>query len=190
VSARKNIRVGALTTSEITVSGQVAVCPGNIYTYTANHPSGTGATYSWTYPSGWSVQSQYQNQITLYVPQYNPQYGTVRVSINNGCGASGYTGVTVFPGYSCGGYYYSFYPNPANDEITVAVLNDRDGKPLADNISVPFEVMIYDGNQTELVRTTSKSNTAILNVSGLKKGAYYVKIVDSGQAIQEHLIIE
>jgi hypothetical protein len=57
--------------------------------------------------------------------------------INNRCGASGYTGVTVYPGYSCGGYYYSFYPNPANDELTVAVLDDRDGKPLADDISVP-----------------------------------------------------
>lgn len=163
VSARKNVRVGALTTSEISVNGQVAVCPGNIYTYVANHPGGVGVSYSWTYPSGWSVQGQYQNQITLYVPQYGTQYGTVRVSVDNGCGASGYTGVTVYPAYSCGGgYIYSYYPNPAKDKLTVEVFDQSDGKPLDVGLTIPFMTYIYDGRQKELMHAESNANKAVL----------------------------
>ena len=66
---RRNITAGPYSTSQISVSGQVPVCPGSQYWYTA---SPTGTSYSWTYPSGWSVVSQSGNQIALYVPTYSP----------------------------------------------------------------------------------------------------------------------
>ncbi|TAL75072.1 MAG: hypothetical protein EPN88_03430 [Bacteroidetes bacterium] len=95
------------------VTGQAAVCPNSIYTYTAQVPGGhyPSYSYSWTYPANWMYPYQYQNTIRLQTPMY-PYYGTVRVSITNACGTSAYSGITVYPGYGCGGYY-TIYPNPA-----------------------------------------------------------------------------
>jgi hypothetical protein len=112
------------------------------------------------------------------------------VSVNNGCGASGYTGLTVFPGYSCGGYYYSYYPNPTTEELTIEVMNQSDGKPLTNGIAVSFDSYIYDDKQTEVMHLVGKDNRAVFDLSGLKKGKYYLQIVDSHQVIREQVILK
>jgi len=55
-----DIQAGPFQTSNITVSGTAGVCKGTLYTYTANVPFGHQSeySYSWTYPSNWSFQSQ------------------------------------------------------------------------------------------------------------------------------------
>ena len=120
IQISKNIEVGPFNSAYITVTGTAPVCPGNQYVYTAYPPTGhrPSYSYSWTYPSGWFVEGQMDNWIRLRVPQYNPNYGTVRVSITNYCGSSNYTGITVYPGWGCGGYY-SVFPNPSDSEIEI-----------------------------------------------------------------------
>jgi hypothetical protein len=104
--------------------------------------------------------------------------------VDDGCGASGYTGVTVYPGYSCGGgYIYSYYPNPAKDKLTVEVFDQPDGKPLDVGFTIPFMTYIYDGRQKELMHAASNANKAVFNIDGLKKGIYFIKIVNSKQTI-------
>lgn len=66
-----------------TVSGASAVCPGGTSTYTATAIS--GATYSWTLPSGWSGSST-SNSITITAGSAG---GTITVTATTTCGTSG-----------------------------------------------------------------------------------------------------
>ncbi|MCK4345730.1 MAG: hypothetical protein KAX05_10635 [Bacteroidales bacterium] len=103
------------------VTGQAAVCPDELYTYTAQVPGGHSSSYNydWTYPGNWIWQAEMENWIRLKTPKYDPDYGTVRVSIENECGWSNYSGITVYPGY-CGGYF-SVFPNPADDYVEISI---------------------------------------------------------------------
>ncbi len=129
LSTRRNysFRVGNVDSSQIYVTGTTAVCNGNTYTYTAVVPGGhqNGYLYNWYFPSGWSVQSTNANTITLYVPTYNNSYGPVRFSVDIGCGATGFSGVTTFP---CSYMYGNFmiYPNPSVSELNVDFILKED----------------------------------------------------------------
>ncbi len=188
-----NVQAGPFAAGQVIVSGQPAVCPSYEYTYTANPYGGhrAGYTYSWTYPSGWYVVYQSANTIRLRVPQYNPNYGTVRAAVNNGCGISGYSGLTVYPGYGCGGYSYAWYPNPAEDELKVEVVSDADGKNLSQGSAViSFETYIYDKSGNLVKFKKSNDNQSYIDLSDLKRGHYLLNIIDANKSIQEHLLIE
>lgn len=110
-----SVQIGAFSQYQVSVSGAGMVCNDNSYTYTANVPTGhqNGYTYSWTYPSGWTVQNTSNNTITFYLPSYNNSYGPVRVSVNNGCGATDLTGITVQPcSYMMSSGVLKFIPTP------------------------------------------------------------------------------
>ena len=187
----RDIQAGPYNTSQINVTGQSGVCPGNAYNYYAN-VSGFGgpSTYTWTYPSNWSVFSQSGNYIRLYVPQYNPDYGTVMVSVNDGCGPSGYTGLTVYPYYNCGGYNIVYYPNPAEGQLTVEAVDQSDGKLLDNGTTVDFEMFILNDKNKIVKYGTSKNNRMVLDISDLKPGSYILIIINDQNAIQDHLVIK
>lgn len=109
------------------VAGLSAVCPNSLYVYTANVPGGHSSSYSysWTYPSGWYKYSQWSNNIHLQTPILlaNMTYGPVRVAVTNACGTSGYSGITAYPGYNCGGYYM-VSPNPSSEYIEVDLITE------------------------------------------------------------------
>lgn len=177
----KSIQVGAVNSSQTSVNGTTAVCPGNLYTYQAVVPGGhkPGYTYQWTYPSNWSYQSQSGNQITLYVPSSNPSYGTVRFRVDNGCGYSGYSGVTVFPGYSCGSFPYSIkiYPNPATEEFQLEIEQFDDNeiqKQALGNENFDVEFFGPMGSRIASYSFTERKKT--IDVRGLKPGFYYLHI--------------
>ena len=155
----------------IFVEGTAAVCPNSLYVYEAEVPLGhkSSYTYTWEYPSGWYKYSQWTNHIHLQTPilPSNMTYGTVRVDINNGCGSSGLSGITVYPSYSCGGYYMAT-PNPSTDytdidiipemvnaslesyenEILISIYNNM-GTPVlnADVNSLPYRIESFRADQ-------------------------------------------
>jgi len=196
-----SLQVGSLNSSQISVAGQQPVCPGNSYTYSAIVPGGhkNDYTYSWTYPSGWSIQSSNANQITLYVPSFNPSYGTVRVSVDTGCGSpTGFSGLTVFP---CQNMYgnYMIFPNPSDGEINVEYINFEDvsfsdqltrtSNSRAVSSEENFKVELYDRNQ-KLVRSGESRNGKIqLNTLGLNPGFYYLQIFEGKEIQTEQIII-
>ncbi len=170
------------------VEGQADVCPGNMYTYEAQVPGGhqSSYNYTWTKPANWTVMAQYDNFTRLYVPLYNPDYGTVRVSITNTCGASGYSGITVYPGYGCG--YYLVYPNPASEQITISYNEDSLNR-FPDGESKSFEVIIYDKNINNVYKGNSDGSDLIVKTSGFPEGKYYVNIVNNDRVEQKTIII-
>lgn len=165
-----NVYAGPFKASDITISGQNAVCNGGYYTYTANVPFGHQSwySYSWAYPSGWSVYSQSQNQITLYTGNGNFG-GQLRVAVTNGCGTSDYKAMTVYA-MDCGlavNNNIALFPNPSTDELTV----ETDGKG-------QYEISIMDRMGKVLISTIieSEKGKASIDVSKFQKGMYYVKV--------------
>jgi hypothetical protein len=187
----RQIWVGSYGTN-LSLSGTAAVCSGNLYTYSATPPGGhklPGHTYSWTKPSNWTIQAQQENFITLYVPQYNPNYGPVQVSVNNGCGTS-QNGITTFPGYGCGGYggySMSVYPNPTQDEFIAELVTEEE---VTLNEEVNINEVRLTNSTGEVLRSTDKSGKkVILDIRGLPKGQYFIHVRIGDQVIKEQVFI-
>lgn len=189
------------------VQGQAAVCPNSLYTYTAVVPGGHSSSYSynWTYPSNWTKTAQYQNFIQLQTPLYNPNYGTVRVSITNPCGASGYSGITVYPKSSCGGYF-SLYPNPASDNVTITIIENSLYSTTIDtvttemtnsnmnysNADIPakFTIHIYNNNGLMLSNLTRSGKSFNVPLTNMRDGTYIIEINDGQTSYSQQLIIK
>jgi len=199
-----SVRIGAFSSSEVSVSGTVAVCGGNTYTYTANMPGGhkNGYSYNWTYPAGWVLQYSSDNIIQLYVPTTYSSYGTVRVSIGNGCGSpSPYTGLTVFPCTYLASGNFLIYPNPAEAELNIAYFeeNEASQSPTLDieskygngqSSEVSFQIELYN-KQEELVRSAeSKSGKINLNTTSLQPGTYFLQIRFKKEVIRKQVMIK
>ena len=197
---KKEIWAGKFESTPVT--GQAAVCPNSIYTYTAQVPGGhkSSYSYSWTYPSNWYYYSKSQNHITLQTPS-SPYYGTVRVSITNACGTSGYSGITVYPGYGCGGYF-SMYPNPASDVVTITINVpesivtegiDVSEKVVSKDITIDqikYTIRIYD-SFGKVVSSTIRTGTSFdIPLTQLHTGTYIVEVSDGKNSYRDQLIIK
>jgi len=170
------------------VSGIPGVCPNTTYTYTATVPFGNPSSYSysWTYPSNWSKISQEHNVIKLRTPSY-PYYGTVRVSIENDCGWSDPSGITVYPGY-CGGYYMAS-PNPADEYIE---LNIDKEKISAESISLGSEWVLTMVDNMGVVKYIDNlwEFPYRINTSKLPGGLYIINLFNNGKMSSVRVIIK
>lgn len=209
----KEIQIGVVNPSQATATGTCGtgslcfVCPGNTYVFTAQPPLGhqTSYSYQWTKPSNWSVINQSANTITLYVPQNNPDFfPPVRFSVNNGCGWSGFSGLTVAPGPGCGGYYYSYsiYPNPSSQFLTIEPQLKEEFKKIepeihdlfrsmeAELMPDPFVVSVYNVNEELLFETSSKGEKVTISLEKFKSGNYFVHIQNKTEVIRKQIIVE
>lgn len=197
-----SVQIGAFSQYQVSVSGAGMVCNGNSYTYTANIPTGhqNGYTYDWTYPSGWTKQNQSANSVTFYLPSSNNTYGPVRVSVNNGCGTTPFTGITVFPcSYMLSSGDFKIYPNPSSGDLFVEYNSENNqlGKSFGSEAQAQnkptiavFKVDIFDRTE-KLVRTgKSVENKVYLDTKGLKPGTYFLHIYSGDQVLREQIIIE
>jgi C1A family cysteine protease len=187
------------------VTGTAAVCPNSLYTYTAQVPGGhtPSYSYSWTYPSGWYNNGQVQNMINLQTPMYNMTYGVVRVAVTNQCGTSGYSGgLTVYPGYGCP-HYFTIYPNPASNNITITMIDNSTYSTDADtviakvnsNIStsdvpINFTIRIYN-SQSSLISSVKRTGTNFsVPLTNMRDGTYIVEVSDGKTSTTQTLIVK
>lgn len=198
-----SVQIGPFNQTQVSVSGPGMVCNGNSYTYTANVPTGhqSGYSYNWTYPSGWTIQNTLNNTITFFLPSSNNTYGPVRVSVNNGCGATHLTGITVMPcSYMYSSGDFMIYPNPSKGELFVeyCVNENKFVEPLdgqsqlqtnKPNILV-FKVDIFDRNEKQVSTGESKGNKVYLNTKGLQSGTYFLHIYVGDQVFRKQIIVE
>ena len=194
------INVWSGTYESTPVTGQSGVCPNSIYNYTAQIP-GAYSSVSWTYPSNWMKNNQYQNTVTLQTPMYNPAYGAVRVSITNQCGTSGYSGLTVYPG-SCP-HYFTIYPNPASNDITITMIDNSTYSTATDTIitnvnsnistsDVPinFTIRIYN-SQSALISSIKRSGTSFsVPLTNMRDGSYIIEVSDGKTSYTQTLIVK
>jgi hypothetical protein len=132
---------------------------------------------------------QYQNKIQLQTPS-NPNYGTVRVSIKNICGTSGYSGITVYPGY-CGegGGYYITSPNPADSYIVIDV--DKE-KIASENINLRSEYVLTMIDKVGMIIHTAEIREFPykINTNKLPDGFYIINLNCEGKMTSIRIIIE
>jgi len=159
------------------VTGQAAVCPDELYTYIAKVPGGHSSSYNydWTYPGNWIWQAEMENWIRLKTPKYNPQYGTVRVAITNACGTAGPSGITVYPGYNCGGYYMAF-PNPGSNYVDIDV-NPKMSTSMEEIYNNDISLSLYNKMGTVVLNSNVESLPYRIDTSVLPNGEYVVKII-------------
>ncbi|MEB2783797.1 T9SS type A sorting domain-containing protein [Algoriphagus persicinus] len=198
----KQIQIGAVKGSETNMSATCGtgtlcyVCPGNTYVFTALPPLGhqPGYTYQWTKPTNWSIINQSSNTITLYVPQNNPDFfPSVRFSVNNGCGWSEYSGLTVAPNYSCGSGYYSYniFPNPSSDYLTIEPVVGELFKNSESEIELEeFEVKLFNQMEELVLETRSNGEKVKISLERLKSGMYFVHIYHKNGVVREQIKIE
>lgn len=197
------VQVGPFSTSQVGVSGTEAVCNGNPYTYTATMPGGhqNGYTYSWTYPSGWIEESTSLNTIRLYVPSYNSSYGPVSVSINNGCGSTPFTGITVYPcSYMMSTGNFQVYPNPSFGELNVEYFVEEDSSKTQYDTEQPieekgsnkkvFRIEIFDKSEQLVKSAESKDGKIHLDTKGLRPGSYFLHIYYDKEILREQILIQ
>ena len=172
---QKDLWVGKFQATAVT--GTAAVCPDELYTYTAQVPGGHSSSYNydWTYPGNWIWQAEMENWIRLKTAMYNPQYGTVRVRITNTCGTSGYSGMTVYPGYNCGGYYMAF-PNPGSNYVDIDI-NPKMSTSMEDIYNNDISLSVYNKMGIVVLNSNVESLPYRIDTSGLPNGEYVVKII-------------
>ncbi len=137
------------------------------------------------------------NIIRLYVPINNSSYGTVRVSINNGCGSpSPFMGVTVFPGMSCNymtAGNFKIYPNPSDGELNVEYLDEKKD-PLNDTyeteIDGVFKIEIYNKNEKLVKTADSKNGKVNLETKDLQPGTYFLQIHFGKEVLRKQILIK
>ena len=160
------------------ITGTTGVCPDSYYIYTCQVPGGHSGTYSysWTYPSNWMWPFQADNTIRLKTPMYNPDYGTVRAKITNACGTSSeYSGITVYPGYNCGGYYMAS-PNPTVEYTEIDIASEE-AKALDTKYDSDITLTVVDKMGAPISKVNVERLPYRLNTSKLPKGEYIIQII-------------
>ena len=160
--------IRAYTYPQPSLSGKYLVEPNAAATYSVIDRAGTGATYSWTSPTG---QTSTSNSLTV---NWGTTGGTVAVNINDSCGS--YTknvAVTVAPVLTKAVVLDDYEANRNVIYTTVTgVLNQANANPVPNAVNSSTTVAKYVRNSAQvydlLTATTSAIPDASFHVRGEK----------------------
>jgi len=175
------------------ISGPAETLRGLTYTYSLTGSS-SGSNYNWDVPVGWNIISgQGTRLLTARAPTFEAQ-GNMSVTYTNPCGGSSNANLFVItivrpqPCILCEepvlqglkeDKSQAIYPNPAIDEITLAL----GGKEA--------QATFYDaqGETRKVVQLNAKLSLNKISVRDLPAGLYYVRIVSEGEPIMEKQLL-
>jgi len=175
------------------------ICPGNHWLTVT--PIGEGAgNASWTVPSG--IQYFVGTNMLDFTFPWSWSSISISARSSNSCGTS--TNANFYltkKTYGCGGYF-SMYPNPASDEVTIMmnepeiiVTEDID---ISDELvlkAIPsnptnYTIRIYN-NLGTLVSTAIRTGTSFtISLVNLRDGSYLIEVSDGKNSCREQLIIK
>lgn len=188
---QKTFQVGGFSSGDYPVSGPSSGCAGQtVYYNTVNLAGATN--YSWFWPSDWTYMS---GQGTPYLSlTAGTSSGAVGVRVANACDAGG-SPATRFTSINSCGYNFSVYPNPAEDELTVSMVEiDSVGNSVqatsAKNENSEYEVVLFDSKREKVFQLSTKEYTIKIPVKSLPPGLYYLNIVSKEATIQRQILIE
>ncbi|RIY07912.1 T9SS C-terminal target domain-containing protein [Hymenobacter rubripertinctus] len=76
----------------------------------------------------------------------------------------------------CQGYYFTVYPNPAQEEVTVASQSAAARLTEArTTVASDFDVTLYNGQGKALRQGRSQNGQLRLNLRGLRPGLYQIR---------------
>ena len=88
------------------------------------------------------------------------------------------------------GYYYTYSPNPASDDLTVSAIDaDKPATSPPSTTAPPFEADLYDNYGKKVKTKKSDKGQAKLDVRDLPNGLYNLRVGTGKEAISEHIVI-
>lgn len=196
VSIQKGIGVNMpypddLTYSLYTSGGSPVsyMCPNQHYhIYLNNNSSCSLSNYTWSVPSGWSINYTYSNMVSVYTG--SSPGGMVEVSANTCCGVftkvkTGYFG----SGYCGSSYAMSLSPNPSAGETTLAIEPTSEDVVFDENAEWGIEM--FDQMQVlKEQRIKLKGQETKINTTGWKPGVYFVRVKYKDEYLTGKLVVQ
>lgn len=149
--------------------------------------TGGSAPYSWTL-NGSTTGTSNSSYFSVYV---GCSGGYFYVQSNESCGST--SGSTFINSCSGGGGFYStaVYPNPTSNELNVVESDTYRAEGSSDSVLkdiITLSLYDFNGSMVKSIKIDGRKNELKMNLSGLRKGNYFLKI--EGREISEtHQII-
>lgn len=185
-----------------------AVTVGTAITITANSfPDGSGGL-SVTVGNGTGNYKYYKNGTLLlssgsgsvYLASFGCSGGLLKVTCNTSCGLGELTR-TIYQNCGGGGYMMVVYPNPTSSEVSIAYsaeTTSEDGSrksissgPKSATMDGSIQLELYDFSANLFLKQNfeKSENVPSIDISDLKKGNYFLRIV--GKEVDEiHQIVK
>lgn len=135
--------------------------------------------------------------VTMPIPRNNctiPDY-SVGVKAINACGTSaGHYGIFENPCYQ-GSFYYTYFPNPASEMITIERINPENSNNNAESIFVNRETdrahyyRLYHSGSNAVVSEGLLSTKTEIDLSAFDSGDYILKILIEKNRDETHRVI-
>jgi len=185
------------------ISGTTSGYTGQPYDFWAN-PSripDSQSSYQWMVVPpyyDWYFVYQYYDWVTIV---FNDPYDYYQVMgrATNTCGATNwqYKQVAISQGY-----FFSMYPNPSSNEVTITIneteslaIEDYDISEVTISKAIPadqttYSIRVYNSLGT-LVLTATRTGTSFnISISNLRDGTYIVELSNGKNSYREQLIIK
>ena len=159
--------------------------------YFVNNSECWTSNYIWTIPSGWNLNYQHQNMISIYT-NTSPG-GNVQVRGQTCCTACG-SNVTLLSDYfgqywNCGFGFFSIYPNPASNYFEIDIDSDKvDDEFLS--LGREFNVKIIDNKGMVKYTDSFREFPHRINTVNLTIGIYIITISYDGDSYSTRIMID
>ena len=173
-------------------AGNFLLCPHtNYHIYFMNNSICSTSNYSWTLPTGWTMNYQYQNMVSVNT-NASPG-GNVQVKGQTCCAACG-SNVTLLSDYfgqywNCGFGFFSVYPNPASNYFEIDIDSDKADEEILRS-GREFNVTITDNMGMVKYTDRFREFPHRINTVNLTDGIYIVTISYDGDSFSTRLMID
>lgn len=136
------------------------------------------------YRNGSLIYTSYSSSATI---PFGCNGGVLKAEANTSCGLASVSDIVPS---GCSSYYMVVYPNPASSEVYVKTVEDSDLRTelFTSEVLLTLELFDFSGNLVRSDTFEAKTIEKKLDVSGLRKGNYFLKIV--GKEVDEtHQIV-
>jgi hypothetical protein len=163
------------------------------------YPSQTISGWEWDFGDWWRYTLYSNGEIATIFPDYGFDYQDIGIRAVNGCGASDWYYETFY-NWDYYSYYFSIFPNPANEYVELSVepgseVQDKTAKIRIEKAKGQdglgeYTIEIWSERGGRLKTFTSKENHLQLSTSDLPQGKYFVHLIVGGKTYKQQLLIE
>lgn len=196
---RKNVTVNKIVPADLRLRNPFDNNP--IYTLCRDQPTYVKAAHdNGINPTNWqwnvsgayiTYDNAYSDHSRVTLRPYSNNV-TVQIRAYNSCGWSGWANVS--PGIiPCGGWYFSVFPNPSNSDINVAkITNNTSSTNREEDETGEVKLELYDFNRTKVKTKIFRNinDNPKIDVKGLRKGIYILKITSKSISESHQVIVE
>ncbi len=195
-SATRNLTVNAAPVTPGTITGSALVCSGQQNVAYSIAPVATATAYTWTVPAGSTINdgvvTSSGNSLVTTASSVHINFGatagSVSVKAKNACGSGGTRSLVT--AFNCramnpdGSFGFTIYPNPAMDDAMVQFLSEKGTKYYIQLINMIGETVLARSG------VAMEGSTVVnLNLTGLTKGVYTLRIIKGDKSAYNRFVV-